>query len=285
MNPSADFITAIFSVGRLPISLRKRCSLLAAYLKATVLRRLGLKGRGAVSIWGLKHFSANWRMTEFLIKEIYIGMAYFFPLQKAEKIFDVGANCGFAALFFKSMFPHAEIVSIEPQARESGLLREAVSLNHLDGIRVLQYAVGQTEDQAILSVNEKNPGFSSLLKSRAGGKNEEFVSVVRLSSLLPEQPVDLLKMDIEGAEGAVLNELSEAGCLSVNRIRNMIIEVHRFEGSGLENFTEILNLIARHGYEYCLQARAFRLLNRTSWFTADPNVYNFFKVFLPQDTF
>jgi len=255
MSPDADFITSVNTIRRTPISLEKRFSLLTAYLKATTLRRLGIKGRAVVTIWGLKHFSANWGMAEYLIKEIYIGMSYKFPLQKAERLFDVGANCGFATLFFKSLFPNAEIVSIEPQTRESGLLKEAVSINQLQGIRVLQNAVGRAEEQAIFSINEAVPGFSSLIKNRADGTKEEHVQVLRLSSLLPKEPVDLLKMDIEGAEGAVLSELSEAGCLSANRIRNMIIEVHRFESTGLEDFTRILDLISRSGYEYCLRAK------------------------------
>lgn len=255
MHAADDFLTTLNAIRTLPISGSKRYSLAAAYTQSALRRRSGGSGPAEISVWGLRHLAPSWRSAKFLLREIYVDLPYQTTLARAKVIFDVGANCGFATLFFKSTYPDATIVAIEPQRREADFFRRAVTLNRLDGIDVINAAVGSEAGQRMLSIVDDNSVISSLCTTRAGNAHQQPTEVVRLSTLLPDVPVDLMKMDIEGAEHEVLRELADSGTLSPERIRNLVIEVHRFPSLAGDPLIEILTLLTNHGYDYSVVAR------------------------------
>ena len=230
-------------------------SVLRSFLKASFLRRIKKQGRADLFILGLKHIAPNWKSAEFLIKDIYIGLPYMFGNKKMSTIFDVGANCGFATLFFKSLYPASQIFAIEPQKRESTFLCEAISKNNIQNVQVLTAAVGDFEGNMELSVCSESTVLSSFTAERSGFENSETTQVVRLSRILPLTQIDLLKLDVEGAEGAVLRDLSKSECLTPKRIKNIIMEYHHFDFLNSERLPEILELLVNHGYKYSLDAR------------------------------
>lgn len=255
MEPSADFLTTLNAIRILPFSWRKRFSLLRAYLLATINRRLRLDHRAEFDLWGLRHLAPSWKTAEFLIKDVYIGTPYRLPLMNAATIFDVGANCGFATLFFKAMYPEAVIVAVEPQARESACITEAIALNRLQDVHVHHCAVGPTSGVAEFITQEDNSVVSSTSEKRTGQGEKLQVKVSKLSSLLPNWPIDILKLDIEGAEVAVLRELADAKALSPQKIRNIVMEYHRFDPAAMAALPGILSLLESSGYEYAFDAR------------------------------
>lgn len=255
MHAADDFFTTLNTIRTLPFSHQRRCSLAAAYTKAACLRRSGADGPAEFSVWGLTHLAPSWKIAKFLLREIYVELPYLTAVRGAKVIVDVGANCGFATLFLKSIHPDASITAIEPQQRESGYCQSAVTLNRLGDVRVINAAVGREPGKAVLSIVEDNSVLSSFCTARAGSAQQQETDVIRLSSVLPAEPVDLMKMDIEGAEGEVLQELADCDALSPDRIKNIVLEVHRFPSSTGDALTSILTLLASRGYEYSLSAR------------------------------
>ncbi len=230
--------------------------LAAAYTESALQRKAGSSGPAEVAVWGLRHLAPSWRSAKFLLREIYVDLPYQTTLPAAKVIFDVGANCGFATLFFRSTFPAATIVAIEPQRREADFCRTAVTLNRLEGVEVINAAVGGEPGRRMLSIVDDNSVISSFCTERAENSHQEPTEVLRLSTLLPECPVDLMKMDIEGAELEVLRELAASGTLSPARIKTLVIEVHRFPSLDGDPLAAILNLLTKHGYDYSVAARA-----------------------------
>lgn len=255
MHAADDFFSTLNTIRTLPFSPQRRWSLAAAYAEAAFRRRAGTAGPAEFSLWGLRHLAPSWKIAKFLTREIYVELPYLTALRRAKVIVDVGANCGFATLFFKSTYPDAAIVAIEPQTREADYCRTAVALNQLEGVSVINAAVGREEGTAVLSIVEDNSVISSFCTERAGSARQQETEVIRLSSVLPAEPVDLLKMDIEGAEGDVLQELAARDVLSPDRIRNIVLEVHRFPASTGDALTGILTLLADRGYAYSLAAK------------------------------
>jgi hypothetical protein len=86
----------------------------------------------------------------------------------------------------------------------------------------------------------------SALPSRAAGKTIQ-VSAKRLSSFITGE-VDFLKLDIEGMEGPVLEELEATKKLSL--IREMVIEVHHNLVESPGNLVRILHLLQNAGFNY-----------------------------------
>jgi FkbM family methyltransferase len=258
MYSAADFVTTLNTIRVAPYTRLRRISLLKAFLCATANRRLRPHHHAELNLWGLKHLAPSWRMAEFLIKDVYAGAPYKLSLKSARTILDVGANCGFATLFFKATYPEAQIVAIEPQPRESAFISEAVAVNRLRGVTVLPCAVGTNSGKAVLITHGDNSVVSSMSESRAGEGEKLEVEVATLSSLLPEPPVDILKLDIEGAEVGVLRELSDSRVLSPEKIRNIVMEYHRFDSACISALPEILCLLEHSGYAYSFDAHASR---------------------------
>jgi hypothetical protein len=66
--------------------------------------------------------------------------------------------------------------------------------------------------------------------------------------------VDLLKLDIEGAEQDVLEELSMRGALA--RIRRLIVEYHHRLRSPASELSRFLTILESHGFTYKLLSSA-----------------------------
>lgn len=146
----------------------------------------------------------------------------------AATIVDLGANIGLATLFFAARYPAAQIMSVEPSAENfEVLLRNTVRL----GPRVHRHqaAVWLHDGQISLRTedDEQRPlgawGVQVTDQPRPG---EGLVPCYRLSTLFDLagfQSVDILKIDIEGAELELFGQGAQ-DCLA--RVRLVIIETH-----------------------------------------------------------
>jgi FkbM family methyltransferase len=115
---------------------------------------------------------------------------------------DLGAHAGFAVLYFRTAFPGARVLAVEPNPWTFSRLRANVGA--LPGVELLRCAVGATEAEGRLDV--RGESWASRLGS-AGAP----VRLRRLDALLREADVDpagtLLKIDVEGAEWDVLSSV------------------------------------------------------------------------------
>ena len=132
---------------------------------------------------------------------------------------DVGANVGYFSLLWASQRPTNRVLALEPSPRNVGLLRENVDRNGLDDrIDVKALAAGAEAGTLPFHLGpDAQTGWGSF-SSYVGGRTLA-VPVVRLDDLVDE-PVQLLKVDTEGADTWVLE-----GAERLLRER-LIAEVH-----------------------------------------------------------
>ncbi len=135
-------------------------------------------------------------------------------------IIDCGSNIGVSLLYFKSLYPDARIQTFEASPSTFRLLGRNVTENHLAGITLNNAAVC-VSDCALKFYSEPGSVFGSLNPGRGAGECAE-VRGVPLSRFITE-PVDLLKIDIEGAETEVLHEPDESGSLAHVRSHSLSI--------------------------------------------------------------
>lgn len=89
------------------------------------------------------------------------------------------------------------------------------------------------------------------LQPERGGTKEQRVIQIKLSSLLRER-VDLLKIDIEGGELAVIKELIDSA--AIKNVESLIVECHH-NVTGLDGLLQsILGMLHAAGFITCLQA-------------------------------
>lgn len=137
-----------------------------------------------------------------------------------ETIVDAGGNIGLATLYFHRKYPTAKIISIEPELNNyQQLLANINSYNPLEAInRALWYE--NEVDLTILNPDSDAWGFQV-------GESEESSQVVRTISipaiLQRVEVIDLLKIDIEGAERALFENQPHAW---LPFVKSIFIEIH-----------------------------------------------------------
>jgi len=165
-------------------------------------------------------------MKERLLKVLTLRGHTFMPgpLSALSVVVDLGANEGEFARAVVERFG-CRCIAVEANPRLAKRLRG------LPGIEALWCAVGGREGETDLFLSEKSDA-STVLGDRAGGHGGERVRVPmrRLWGLLAEagvSRVDLLKLDIEGSEIAVLESMSDE---EVRRCGQITVEFHDFCG-------------------------------------------------------
>jgi len=204
-------------------------------------RRMDSTGPGSLDIAGFHIDYLNQSHVLFLLHEIFVNAEYEFSTASPRpRIVDCGANIGISVLFFKALYPDAEITAFEPDASAFGLLRRTITANHLRGISAEQAAVTETGGTVAFYSNPSDPaGIVGSIDPLWGGGTREDVRAVRLSEHITS-PVDFLKLDIEGAEYGVVRDLVSTG--AIRWVRDAAIEYHHVAGEpdGLEEMTSAL---------------------------------------------
>ena len=141
-----------------------------------------------------------------------------------ERILDLGGNIGFGTVFLSTLFPHASFGVVEPDPRNLPLLRRNLQANHTDAT-VIEGAIGPVAGILRLRFGN-NPTCSSLAGT---GMHELGESVEVAVKTVPEvlealgwDTVDLLKIDIEGAEDALLTRSHDW----LGLVGAVLIEIH-----------------------------------------------------------
>jgi len=186
----------------------------------------------------------NKKELKYIYKEIFLGEVYNIKLNKKNpKIIDAGAYLGLSLLYFKKHYPQANILAFEPNPNIFPLLEENIEMNNLQNVIVENVALGRkntTRDFYIDSSDIHSFSTSSFIKNAWNGAQMTIpiqVKVRKLSEYINEE-IDLLKMDIEGAEREVLEDLRDSGKLKY--INNVIFEFHPTKKNTLNNLMNIL---------------------------------------------
>ena len=144
------------------------------------------------------------------------------PLDPAgvRHIVDLGANVGMTVLFWLHAYPGARITAFEPHPAHVARLRATLALNGA-GARVdlHESAAGTREDRLELI----DAGMSSSVVAPGSVANAIPVRVEDVFETLLAGPVDILKIDIEGSEFAILDDPRFVDI----RARALVLEWHR----------------------------------------------------------
>ncbi len=194
-----------------------------------------------------------------LLHEIFVREEYYFSAEDPEPyIIDGGAHSGFSIAYFKSLYPDARIVAFEPDASNRNLTAENVSTNAWSNVALEPYALGGSDGVAEFFVSSVDSMAGTLTHRLHEKKQLGEMVTVNVRSLRPwiDRQVDLLKLDIEGAEYDVFNDIEE----NLHLIKMIVCEVH-IDATNQDKFAKLLSQLADHGF-ICELARA--------WFFALP---------------
>ena len=185
-------------------------------------------------IFGFKVTAHNYRNLNFLFKEIFLSEEYKIESsQLSTKIIDCGANIGMALLYFKKKHPNCSILAFEPNPNLFKLLEKNVAQNNLTNVQLLNFALSNFNGKIDFFVNNNKGTLTGSFFESRSGENKIVVEVKKLSSYIHEEKIDILKMDIEGAEMSVVDDLVKNGKLKL--INRYLVEYHhRIKGMKTE---------------------------------------------------
>lgn len=250
-------------------SLGSKWSFLSTYRRVKKVKRRAYKDKIVViKLFNYMVEYYNSKSLAYTFKEVFLNKDYYFSTNnKYPFIIDCGSNIGLSILYYKLLFPGAKIIAIEPDTRTFERLTNNVMGNKLTDITLINKAIYNESGQVKFYSDPNNPGHScmSLIKERVAKRipffSEEDVETVLLSDLISE-PVDFLKMDIEGAESLALQELAATQKLTL--IEQMVIEYHHHIKPDEDNFSKILAILEDHGFGYQLRTGSNRLPERSN---------------------
>jgi FkbM family methyltransferase len=250
-NPTQSFLTkrwtnllrtgkSISSMSRLNYSTRERASLLSA-----------LRSQGHETDLLNFHVSylGEWPF-RLQLEEIFFRGEYLFEAKSdSPVILDCGANIGLATLFFKHLYPKARISSFEADPATASILQKNIEQNHLDDVSAYNLLLSNAEGEHSFycAADEAGSTKMSALPDRLSNNREIMVKAGKLSHYI-DRPVDLLKLDVEGAELDVMTDLKSSGKLSL--IRQVVIEYHHRIGNRASCLARFLALLEEEGFEY-----------------------------------
>lgn len=181
---------------------------------------------------------------EIVVEEVYDVVVG--AVENIETVVDLGANIGLASLYFACNYPTCRLLCVEPNAGTYELLnRNLRPLNRSGRCRTLNAAVWGTH-QRLAPIEEIPADRYSAFAVRAASANEpSVVEGYTMSEIMDYsgfERVDLLKVDIEGAE----RELFSMQDLSwLARVGAIAIEFH----SDSRAASEFDEKVIRHGFE------------------------------------
>lgn len=183
-----------------------------APLAGRLVYRLSVQGSGILIVHGhkmllasrgyppLQMVSGAWeRDTVRLFERI---------LKTGDVVVDIGAHVGYFTLIAaRSVGPEGRVYAFEPDPENYALLVRNIELNGYQNIIPIQKAVWNITGKLPLFSTGLDSGQHSLCRAGKYERASQFVETITLDTFLEEEglpKIDLIKMDIEGAEPVAL---------------------------------------------------------------------------------
>lgn len=173
------------------------------------------------------------------LREVWLDQVYRLPFDLViERVVDLGANIGLTSVYFAKTYGAKTIVAVEPNPANVSLARRNFEQNGI-AARVVEAAIGPADGIA---------KFADRIDSNLGAVSDEGRPVRMISmrtlcaGLQPLGAIDLLKIDIEGGEQALLS-----GSIDwLSGVRAIIAEFH----PGLVDYPGLAKRIADAGFRW-----------------------------------
>lgn len=162
-------------------------------------------------------------------------------LAPGDVVYDVGASIGFLTVICARLVgPTGRVIAFEPNPEGGRRLRHNVALNGFENVTVIEAAAGDHAGTAWLAGSHAMVWGTVVDDPTDGYAGDPQITVTTIDAAAAELPPPVLvKMDIEGAEGAALRGMSAV----LREHRPVILcEIH-------DTFAEVREVLSAHDYE------------------------------------
>ena len=167
-------------------------------------------------------------------QQVFINQEYDFSVKTEPKVIvDAGANIGLASIYFANKYPDAKIIAIEPEQSNFELLKENVApYSHVIPVHAALW--NKNGEINLIDPGLGKWGFMAEMKhpsEHLPGNTCHTVLAMTIDEIMKDYrltKIDILKIDIEGAEREVFSDTSSW----IEKIDSIIIELHEHMKAG-----------------------------------------------------
>jgi FkbM family methyltransferase len=167
-----------------------------------------------------------------VFRQVFLDLEYeFLKGSKDSKIIiDAGANIGMFTKFLNPIFPNSKFICIEPEPSNFDVLKRNIGNNN--NVSLLQKALWNDDKGVTININPKYGEWGATTSNtKETGTKIESITMEQLLNKFDIKEVDILKIDIEGAE----NSLFQGDLNWMKKTKTIIIELHDFMDNGSSN--------------------------------------------------
>lgn len=179
---------------------------------------------------------------EFFIDKVYDR----YDIDNCRVVFDIGANVGLWTKYILSKNA-GKVYCFEPNKKALSHLKK--SLSEDKNVDIIDKAVYKENTTLKFYIDDENSLVSSIL-SQTGKSHSYAVEAISLKTAIEmsgESMVDLIKMDIEGAEFEIIENIDSEIC---DKVGSFLIEYHDFYfENGEEKVNDLINKLKYYGYK------------------------------------
>jgi FkbM family methyltransferase len=235
------------------------------YLSETLIDLLG--GRNQVVVGDVGEYSLNFNFQDLLQRQMWFKLYDIHEIQLVREIlkegdifFDVGANIGYYSFIASQQVKSTGLVhAFEPISRNIRAITDGIETNAISNIAVNQLAISDTEGKLTIFQADKdigNSGWASIIQTKLKHHPIE-VTVTTLDSYVQKHniaKIDLIKMDIEGAEFEAIKGMKTI--LTGSHKPSIILELNEFllKQRALPS-RDILTYLKQYGYRFYVISR------------------------------
>lgn len=197
------------------------------------------------------NFSAySYSTIKELFYEVFIFNEYHFTTESnCPIIIDCGANIGMSIIYFKRLYPNSKILGFEANPYTFKLLKDNIETNDLKNVTVNNIALYDKAAEISFYIGDYVGTLLGSIHPERGGANEFKVKAQLLSSYLEKfDSVDLIKIDVEGAEIKIIDDLFNSKTLF--KSKEYIIEYHHNLNESNSSLSAFLEKFEKSGYRY-----------------------------------
>lgn len=183
-------------------------------------------------------------------REVFVRRDYDVRAAGVTRVIDAGANIGLASLFYAREHPNAAIACFEPDPINFEILQRNLQANRVNA-EAHNVALSDRDGDMELFSLKGAPGdvgsSPSLELRQVFHPHERLIKrILPCRSLRPwlAEPVDILKLDIEGGEIAVLRDIRN----DLGNVRHLAMEFHHIPGKSL--LSDALAILETSGHRY-----------------------------------
>lgn len=163
-------------------------------------------------------------------RQIFMDGEYEIPIPFEPKIIlDLGANIGLFALRMQEKFQHCRIIAVEP---EIGNFKQLQKNTHkLKNIKTYNKAIWSHSGELFIEMSTNLGEWGASTTTSPSNQKIEAITINNLFELESIELIDVVKIDIEGAEEKVFENAEEW----ISKTRIIIIELHDWKTPGSSN--------------------------------------------------